>query len=486
MFKIILTIGTIQSLAVFILFIKSKIVAVYLGPAGVGVVGTIDQFVQLAAFVSVFGLPAASIKFLSKSHSEGDAEFKRSYAGFFKFLFLLSAAGAFLTIGAILLKPDILGEEFEKYKLFLILGLLTLPTFTLSALFVNVFAAAQKFRASSILVLITNAVLTIAAVAGVIYAGIFGLYIGSILAGVLVIVGVMIYLREKFGLPVYDRWTNIRREFKNNPVIFSTALLFYFAAITASLSYLAARYAVLENFGEVEAGLLHGVMVLSFAFGTALYPAINIYLNPIVNRNIEKAIKIQQVVQFQRKLALILSLAALPILMFPKLMLTILFSAEFAGVSQLVYLFVLSQFIVQLAGVYQSLLIGLDDVKSYTLITSIGQIISACLCLVLTPYFGIKGVAFAFLTGNSLNFAASLIRLIVKYNFAVPLDISFLIGYIFSILLLTGLTSNQFAEWDIAVVSAKIVFLLLFGASLFLFLNKEEKASLANLRRKVF
>lgn len=486
MFKIILTIGTIQSLAVFILFIKSKIVAVYLGPAGVGVVGTIDQFVQLAAFVSVFGLPAASIKFLSKSHSDGDEEFKRSYAGFFKFLLLLSAAGAGLTIGAILLKPDILGEELEKYKSFLILGLLTLPTFTLSALFVNVFAAAQKFRASSLLVLITNAVLTIAAVAGVIYAGILGLYIGSILAGVLVIIGVMIHFREKFGLPFYDRRANIRQEFKNNPVIFSTALLFYFAAITASLSYLAARFAVLKNSGEVEAGLLHGAMVISFAFGTAFYPAINIYLNPIVNRNIETADKIRQVVQFQRKLTLILGLAALPILLFPKLMLTILFSAEFAGVGEIVYLFVLSQFIVQLAGVYQTLLIGLDDVKSYTLITSAGQIISACLCLILVPHFGIQGVAFAFLTGNSFNFAASLIRLIAKYNFSVPLNVSFLIGYILLILFLTGLAGSQFAEWDMTVISAKIVFSLLFGGSLFLFLNKDEKAHLDNLRRKVF
>ena len=486
MFKIILTIGTIQSLAVFILFIKSKIVAVYLGPAGVGVVGTIDQFVQLAAFVSVFGLPAASIKFLSKSRSEGDEAFRRSYAVFFKFLFLLSAAGAILTIGAVLLKPDILGAEFEKYKLFLILGLLTLPAFTLSALFVNVFAAAQKFRTSALLVLITNAVLTIAAVVGVICAGIFGLYTGNILAGVLITVGVMIYFREKLGLSIYDLRTNTRQQFKSNPVIFSTALLFYFAAITASLSYLAARYAVLENFGEVEAGLLHGALVLTFAFGTAIYPAINIYLNSIVNRNIEKPVKIQQVVQFQRKIALVLSLAALPILMFPKLMLAILFSAEFAGVGGLVYLFVLSQFIVQLAGVYQSLLIGLDDVKSYTLITSAGQLISACLCLVLVPHFGIKGVAFAFLTGNSLNFAACLIRLIGKYNFAVPLNIGFLIGYIFSVLLLTGLTSNQFVEWNITIVSAKIAFSLLFGSSLLLFLNKEEKEYLGNLRRKVF
>lgn len=485
MFKVILTIGSIQVLAVFLQFIKSKVIAVYLGPAGVGVVGTIDQFVQFAAFVSVLGFPAASIKFLSKAHSEGEESFQKSYSGFFKSLLFLSAAGAILTISVIILKPGIIGEELQEYKLFLILGLLTLPTFTLLALFGNVFAAAQKFKLSSVLVLLTNLVSMLAAVAGVVYADILGLYIGNILMGVLITILTMIYFRKKLGLSFYDRRSNIVRELKNNPVIFSTALLLYFSAITASLSYLTARFAILENFGEVEAGLLHGVMVLSFAFGTALYPAINIYLNPLVNRQVEKEIKIGQAVQFQRKLVFLLSLAAIPILMFPKLMLTLMLSDKFAVVSQFVYLFVLSQFIVQLAGIYQSLLIGLDDVKSYTLITGAGQILSACLSLILVPHFGIKGVAFAFLIGNTGNFIVSLVRLIVKYGFSLPPGVAFLIGYTFLVLCLTGVICSQVAELDVISFSAKIIILLLFGSSLWLFLNRDEKAYLIALRRRI-
>lgn len=486
MFKIILTIGTIQTLAVFVLFIKSKIVAVYLGPAGVGVVGTIDQFVQFASFISVFGFPAASIKFLSKAHSEGKDAFRRSYAGFFKLLFSLSSAGAILIIAIILLKPDILGAELEKYKLFLLLGLLTLPTFTLTGLFGNVFAASQKFRASSLLILITNLVSMTAAVVGVIYANMFGLYVGNILAGILMTITVMIYFRQKLELPFCDRQTNVLTEFKSNPAISSTAFLLYFSAVTASLSYLTARYSVVTNFGEIEAGLLHGAMVLSFAFGTALYPAINIYLNPLVNRNEEREIKIKQAVQFLRKMALILSIAALPILMFPKLMLTILFTKDFAAAGQFVYLFVMSQFIVQLAGVFQSLLVGLDDVKSYTLITSGGQIISICMCLLLVPHFGIEGAAFGFLIGNSLNFICCLIRLIVKYNFSFSRQVGFLIGYTSVMLFIIGLANNQFAELNGIVISVKILFLLLFGASLFLFLNQEEKQYINFLCRKIY
>jgi antigen flippase len=253
----------------------------------------------------------------------------------------------------------------------LILGLLTLPTYNLTTLFINVFAAAQKFRESSLLAVIINAATMLAGVTGVVLAGVMGLYIGNLLIGALLTVVVMIYFRRKLELPLYDHRTNIGKEFKQSPDVFLLAIMLYFGAIAASLAFLVARYSVLKNFGEAEAGLLHGVIALSLALGMALNPAINLYLTPLINRNVEKSVKIQQTVQFQRKMTLILSLAVLPVLMFPQLMLTIMFSTKFTGVSQLVFLFVMSQFILQLAGSHQALLIGVGDVKIYTVITTL-------------------------------------------------------------------------------------------------------------------
>ncbi len=71
MLKAILSIGMIQAVAIVIQFVRSKVVAVTLGPAGVGVISTIDQTVQFVAFAAAFSIPLASVKFLSKAHSEG-------------------------------------------------------------------------------------------------------------------------------------------------------------------------------------------------------------------------------------------------------------------------------------------------------------------------------------------------------------------------------------------------------------------------------
>jgi len=64
MLKIITTIGGIQVLAITITIVRSKIMAVLLGPEGIGVISIIDQVVQFVGYVCVFSLPLASLKFL--------------------------------------------------------------------------------------------------------------------------------------------------------------------------------------------------------------------------------------------------------------------------------------------------------------------------------------------------------------------------------------------------------------------------------------
>src|SRR5215204_4268732 len=162
MLKIILSIGAIQAVAIGIQFIRSKMVAVLLGPAGVGVVSTIDQTVQFAAFVAALSIPLASVKFLSKAHSEGHEAFKKSYAGFFSLLALLSVVGTVFAAGLVFFRPQTFGAEIEKYQMLLLIALISLPTLVLGGFFSNVLAAAQNYRASAALAVIANAVITTA------------------------------------------------------------------------------------------------------------------------------------------------------------------------------------------------------------------------------------------------------------------------------------------------------------------------------------
>ena len=485
MLKAILSIGTIQAVAIIIQFVRSKVVAVTLGPSGVGVVSTIDQTVQFLAFATALSIPLASVKFLSKAHSEGHEAFKRCYAGFFHLLALLSVAGTVIATGLVFLKPQILGAEIEKYRAYLLIALLGLPTLVLGGFFTNVFAASQNYRASAALAIITNGVMTIAIIAGIFAAGLFGLFVGGSLASIVVTLGIIIYLWKRFDLPFSADGKNNLKELWQNPNIVSFTAMLYFGSISYSLSLLVARYAILTNFGEAETGLLQGAIILSISIGMVLNPANGLYLTPIMNRNIEKAEKIRHAAEFERKMAIILSLVSLLVVMFPQLLLAIMLSTKFASVGNLVFLFVFAQFVTQMAGVHQAVLIGVNDLKIYTLIVTGGQIGYAVLAWFLAPFYGIKGIALSGIISSLAIFFLTLIRLKYKHGFSVPRNLSLLIGYSLFVLLLTGWVCSQINEWDITVSVLKVGFFTLFGASLLLFLSKAERLSLYGLRNKI-
>jgi O-antigen/teichoic acid export membrane protein len=478
MFKVFLTIGSLQVIAIFLNFIRSKTIAVMLGPEGVGVISVIDQVVQSASYFCALSLPFASIKFLSRSHSEGEDAFKRSYSSFLQALLILTALGTTITAGLALFSHGLLGPEVTKYKGFLVLALLGIPAMVLGGYFTNVFAAAQRFKASSVLAIVTNAAMVIAVSIGILFGKVLGLYVGIVTAGAVVTLATFVYLRRTLKLSLLNREASIPKELKRSPEIISFSLMIYIATFTYSLSFLVARYSVLHNFGEMQAGLLQGAIAVAIAMGLVLNPINGLYLTPIMNRNIGKEAKFHTAAEFQRKLIVILCLVALPAALFPKLLLAILLSSKFGAASTFVYLFVVWQSIAQLAGVNQALLIGFDDLKVYALITCLGFAALALFSWLLAPHLAILGVAFAFIISGSVILLLTTARLRFKHGFSFPPKLFSLIGYGIAVILVTGLLAAKYQEWDATVAAFKIILYAIFVLSLFFFLSDEEKGAL--------
>jgi O-antigen/teichoic acid export membrane protein len=248
------------------------------------------------------------------------------------------------------------------------------------------------------------------------------------------------------------------------------------------LSLLVARYAIFSNYGEADAGLLQGAIVLSVAIGMVLNPANGLYLTPIMNRNIPKDDKINAATEFQRRMVMILGLVSLPVVMFPQLLLTILFSNKFASVGHVVFLFVFAQILTQLSGIHQAILIGVDDLKVYAVITTAGQLAFAVLAWMLAPAYGIAGVAYGSIASAIAIFAASLIRLKLKHGFWPPRNLRWLVGFTLSSVLIAGWVSGLTTEIDVRNAVLKCVLLLTFVGVLFLFLNSQERITLRRMR----
>ena len=106
--SVITTIGAIQVMTVACTLLQSKIAALCVGPAGIGVISFIDGIVAFVGQLSGLSLPFAALKGLAFVHDSGREEFARGYAVFLRAVVTGSLLGVLITIGVILLVPGII------------------------------------------------------------------------------------------------------------------------------------------------------------------------------------------------------------------------------------------------------------------------------------------------------------------------------------------------------------------------------------------
>jgi O-antigen/teichoic acid export membrane protein len=478
MLKVITTIGAIQILAIGVNFIRSKTIAVLLGPEGVGVISVVDQMVMMIAQLSAFSLPFAAVKFLSLAHSKGYPEFRQSYGNLLRLLVLLTSVGAAIGVIVVLWHPEILGEDLANYRLVLVLGLISIPLIALQGFLKNVLAAAREIKASAFMDVAIAIVITSCVCVGIVCKGVIGFYWGNLIAGALIVMAVLVYLNHKLHLPLFQGQYNVLQELKKNPDIITFSLIMYTAAFLYPLSLFIARYSIFKEYGHAEAGFLQAALALSSVLNLVLNPANGLYLTPIINRDISKQEKLDAAIEFQEKLMIAIGVLAIPMVLFSQWMVILLFSSEFLEVSQVLFIFVITQCVIQLAGIYQALMIGLNDLKIYSLIMVFSYFSFAVLAWLFAPRYGLAGVAVSQLISSLFIFGLTLAHLTFRHGLTLSNKlICFIIYEGFILLCFSGLTIqlDTWAWWGIAT---KFLICGLFFASLLVFLSPDERYKL--------
>lgn len=418
-YRAILTIGAMQAAAMAFNLLRGKVVAVTVGPEGVGVISVVDQIVALVAQVASLSLPFAAVKLLAQAHSESTQAFARGYAALLRGLLAASAVGMGLAAVTVLGWGDALLPEFSGVLGVLVLALCGVPALNLTAFLTNVLAAARRVRGSALMGVLSAASLAVASVTGILVAGLAGFYAGSVVGASVLVVGALLYLRRREGLPVREGPVRVIEEIRRYPAVVNLAGSLYLTAFTAPLAYLVARYAVVRTAGITEAGLLQAAMGPALALGAVLRSSNALFLTPAVNRRGDGGEKLRSAVEFQRALSVVAAILALPIVLFPGWWLRLLYSDGFVVASPYVYLFVLGEMLLLLAGVNQALVIGLDDIRTHLAVSLGGHAAIILTSLWLVPKYGIGGVAAALLANSLVIMVVTMARLSATHRMAV-------------------------------------------------------------------
>lgn len=486
MARLLASIGVLQLLVMLVGLARSKALSVLLGPAGFGIVSTVDSTVLTLVGLGALSLPFTALKFMARSHSEGSEPFERTYAAFLRVLGGLALLTTVVGIVLVIWTPGIFGRDLAGMQLPMVIAILGVPALMLNIFFVHTIAAAERAATSALLNLVTATALAAGALIGVLTHGVVGLYVASVTAGVAVMVGTLFFLRRRFGLHATHAAGNVLAELKRSPEIVSFSALIYLATSSAALAMLGARYFVIASAGAFVAGLLQALLSLALTVGAVMNPIVGLVLTPLVNRRAEPSAKIAATNRFAVQLLALLLLAALPVVLFPRLALTLLFSSAFAVGAGGLWLFVLWQCLYQLVNIYVQLLIGLDDV-AVACGTIVGAQASAAMMFApLISGYGLTGVALALVIAMLLQILAVAVRLRVKFGAGIAPRILLCGGYSVSVIAAAGLAfrARGATEFTPSGLGLRAAVALAAAACLWLLLADDERQQLLDRFRR--
>ena len=475
----IASLGVIQIAGTLINVIRAKVFAVLLGPAGFGVVATIDQLVLSAVQISNLSLPFTALKFLSRSHSLGEEQFRRFYAAFFKAMTWLAIVAVLATVAVIPPRLGQLDAQIALYREPVTIALLGIPATMMLIFFTNVFAARQESAAAVILTVVSSAVILLAGATGCLIGGIEGIYVAVVSASTALMIAVAIFLWKWKHLPAWADSSGVWKELTANSQIIEITFFVFIAVASHSLQLFLARYSAITHVGAEAAGFLQACLAVALSIGAVLASVNTNYFSPFVNRAIPAAEKIGAADRFLPRLVLLYCLGGLAVLLFPHAVMTLLFSREFSPAVALLPWFVVWQCLHQISNIYLQLLIGLDDARGFGVVTSIGNLAAATLCFLLVNRFGLLGIGIGFVVGATITALITGLRLRWKHGLAIPGTVAVLVTYALVGLFLVAAAGRFTTEFSFAGLMARSLTAIAFLTGLWFTLPRSMRADLS-------
>jgi PST family polysaccharide transporter len=485
MSRVLVSIGAVQILIMLVALVRSKVLSVLLGPAGFGLVSTIDQTMLSVMQLAHLSLPFTAMKFMARRHGEGHEPFERTYATFLRAIGGLALLAVLIVAGLLSWRPTLFGSDLASSRPLFYLALLGVPALMLNVLFINSLAAAQRGASSAMVNMLVLLALAAASILGVLVDGVRGLYVATVAVGAVTTVATAWYLRSTLGLRPMARGAGLIRELRESPEIISFAMLIYAAMSAYSLTMLATRYFVFDGLGAVGAGHLQALLGIALTVGAVMTPMNGYFLAPFVNRTLPIERKAQAANDFAALIVLLLLVGGVGTALFPRLVLTVLFSSEFAPAAGALYLFVAWQCLYQLVNVYLQLLIGLDDVAFFAGVTCLGYGCTAVLFPTLIDRFGLGGAAVALSVAMLIAVIAAAVRLRGKFSVGIRPLVWLRGGYCLGAIVLAGVLFTPASEGTVGGVAMRVGYLALALGLMLPTMQSSERALLTSLASRV-
>jgi O-antigen/teichoic acid export membrane protein len=393
---VITTVGVLQISVLVIMLLRSKALALLLKPEGIGLVSTLDQLVQFVAQLSALSLIPTPTRFIARATNDGLTAVNTMYSALLRLLLVSTFGGALIAGAFLAVRPIAHAAGLSSYQSVAMIAVLSAPVFALSGFFANVAAAVRGYSVTSLYMLFAAFASLTAALIGIAIGGVAGLYYGNLIAGAVGVIVLARYLARTAGLRFRVRSVRLRDMVRQHPDLLAYCSTTYVLSFAQPLAFLIVRTFMLKRLGPADTGLFQAGFTVSSIASLVLLQAIRVYLEPVVNTAVDSRAKIAAANEFQRIFTAVMLLGMLPVVLFPREAIAMLFTRAFTPVSSVVFIFVLADLLLLCNQIYASVVMAVDDFNGYFQAHLAGHV---CLCVcvwLFTDRYGFAGVAGSF------------------------------------------------------------------------------------------
>lgn len=418
--RAIALLGVAQALALVAGLLRWKIIALLLGPAGVGIVGLLDQLAQVVLQLGSMSLPTVALRFLGKAHHDGTGLFGGLYRGF-RLAVLTGGLGvAAVALGVFLLRPTAFGTGLEPYGVPLALALLTVPLTGAANLTRNALATLGRHRDAALAMAVSAGGLALAAFVGVRWGGIPGLYAATLITSALVAFLLDWAVRRASPASRVGEVVRPLAYLRAQPGVLRYSATLCVVGFTIPLSYTVLRSSVLGALGPSEAGFLAAALTVATGARTVFTQSSSQFLMPRASREAPKTHRAAEVGSYLRTLVVAMLIAALPVALFPAEIVRVLFSAKFLPAAVFIGVFVLGELMMAFGDAYRILLLGFDDLRGYLATTIAAPALVMLGASIVVTRYGILGLGILHITAAMLGLFISQLRLRRTHGTRMP------------------------------------------------------------------
>ena len=406
--------GGVQGLTILLGMVRTKLVAILLGPAGVGLISLFNSTLTLLANATNLGLAMSAVRNLSEAYERGYRQSLLHAIGSLRQWTLLTALVGTLA-GAVLstqLSRFAFGDEHHRLSFILLSPIVGLTALTASE--TAILKATRQLRSLARLS-IRQLLLSLLLSVPLYYFFRQAAIVPSLLV---VAVGQMLLTVSHSFRQYPPRWTWCRQLLAGGSGMVRLGLSFVLAGILGSGADLLVR-SFLNTQASIEVvGLFNAGYMLTMAYASTIFTAMETDYFPRLSAVAHRQFTTNHTVNRQAEVSLLLVapvlvafLIGLPVL------LPLLYSGQFLPVLGMVQVMVLAIYLRALYLPVEYLSLAKGDARSYLFLEAVYDLLLVGLIIVGFRWNGLLGTGIGITLASLINLTIVLVYTRRKYNF---------------------------------------------------------------------